>query len=96
MKKRFIRGDQVVYCPPHITLEIDRDGKHLIPGASYGFVTSGPTGDNCYFVRYWIPGNRENPELRTKANSEKTPADRLLPFPYTVQENVIMALKEWC
>jgi hypothetical protein len=66
--------DQVIYIPQHAEM----DPTH--PDCEYGFVTK-DLGEDC-FVRYWnMTKYREGKyELRTKANSERTPKDCLYPY----------------
>jgi hypothetical protein len=74
------RGTQIVYVPSHFPIET-WDQEVNPTGAQPGFVTSGPTEDGSYFCRYWrwdYDGDEYVPELRTKANSEMTPGDRLV------------------
>lgn len=59
----------------------------------FGFVTSGPTPDNCYFVRYWHPDLKT---LRTLANSERTPGNCLVQFESVPKSQVERALKQYC
>ena len=66
------RGTQIVYVPSHIRR---KDGSYNKKSSflERGFVTSGPTLDGSYMCRYWSKSDVE--DLRTKANSELTPAD---------------------
>ena len=77
------RGTQIVYVPPHMPLECFASWLHRFypNGAQPGFVTSGPTSDGSYFCRYWSYDEEAKmfrPVLRTAANSECTPGDRLI------------------
>jgi len=65
---QFSRGEQVAYIPMHANGDINH------PDVEFGFVTSqkGAT----VFCRYWYKG--QIGMLRTTANSEGTPADRLV------------------
>ncbi|MHA1951266.1 MAG: hypothetical protein ACW987_15535 [Candidatus Thorarchaeota archaeon] len=76
------RYDQVLYIPAHLhTLLLEK--KPISMGypnsAQPGFVSSGPTDEGDYYVRYWQIGSdgKVIPDLRTKANSELTPANCL-------------------
>ena len=76
-------GTQIVYVPLHIHLaHWDHNDKWQYPnGCQPGFVTSGPTAQDGYFCRYWRFDNDTElfiPELRTVANSELTPMNRLV------------------
>jgi len=70
---KLARGTQIAYVPTHIR---DKNGYFNSKSSfiQFGFVTSGPTADECYFCRYWIGGTHFN-ELRTVSNSERTPID---------------------
>lgn len=74
MQAKWPMGIQVVYVPSHIAANpLDADLDH--PSCEEGFVTSQRT-KGFVFCRYW---NRKFPhELRTTANSESTPVDRLI------------------
>ena len=79
------RGQQVLYVPSHIPKKGITTNKKLwgYPnGAQPGFITSGPTDDNSYFVRYFLFDHNTNrfdfTELRTKSGSEKTSARDLI------------------
>lgn len=67
------RGDQVIYVPSHA----DTDVNH--PDAETGFVTSVTEDGRHAFVRYWRRGS-EGFALRARANSERTPIQRLWPM----------------
>jgi len=67
---RFVHGDQVAYLPPHANSIVH-------PDVEFGFITSFNPDRSSAFVRYWGWHRRE---LRTTANSEATPIDRLVPL----------------
>jgi hypothetical protein len=68
IKSKLKRGTQIIYIPSHAGGDPDH------PDAEQGFVTS--MSINGAFCRYW---SRYNPcFLRTMANSELTPFDRLV------------------
>lgn len=71
---KFKRGDQIAYVPDHAADSIDH------PDTEFGFIVRpGPTG--TYYCRYWrMEGGKPVMELRTKANSECTPARNLVRF----------------
>jgi hypothetical protein len=79
---KLMRYEQVLYIPPHLhTLLLE---KKPVPidypnGAQPGFISSGPNAYGNYFVRYWQIDSegRVITDLRTKANSECTPASSL-------------------
>lgn len=83
-------GTQVVYVPSHINY---RKGKFGYPnGAQPGFISSRCEGDYV-FVRYWlVEDGKPINELRTKANSEKTPVENLRFVNTVPQEWVSQAL----
>jgi hypothetical protein len=65
----FKRGMQIAYVPKHAYDDL----RH--PDVQFGFVTS--VREKACFCRYW---SKNSPgELRTKANSELTPKDLLVP-----------------
>ncbi len=64
---KFKKGDQIVYIPSHA-----KDLHH--PDAEFGFIT-GFSGIESAFCRYWL--NSDRTELRTTANSERTPIDMI-------------------
>ena len=79
------RGTQIIYVPSHA------DGPDH-PDAEPGFVTSGD--DAFVFCRYWskhYPG-----ELRTKANSERTPTCALVVQDTVDQSLVEEMLEKYC
>jgi hypothetical protein len=80
LETKLPRGTQIVYVASHIPLETwEQEVNHKL--VEPGFVTSGPTEHGEYFCRYWLFDYRNDeyiPELRTKANSELTPGDRLV------------------
>lgn len=80
------RGTQIIYVPSHAK----GDCEH--PDAETGFVTSVRGSDAfCRYWSKWHPG-----ELRTKANSELTPTQHLIPHDSVPQEQVEAALEEYC
>jgi hypothetical protein len=90
------RGTQIVYVPPHIKLNEWSENVGL-RGVEYGFVTSGPTHNGDYFCRYWRYDHDAMeyvPELRTKANSERTPGNRLVVYDRFNQLHVDFELKK--
>lgn len=58
------------------TQVVSKQSRTITP-AEYGFITS-VAGHTDYFVRYWKSAN--STDLRTKANSERTPAAHLRLF----------------
>lgn len=70
--KPLARGTQVVYVPAHVDLD---DVSH--PDVEDGFVTSMSVRGDVAFCRFW---HRDGPpdRLRTIANSEATPIERLV------------------
>ena len=61
------RGDQIAYVPSHA------DGDLSHPDVEFGFVTSEhPNGEDCW-CRYFREVKDLEPQLRTVANSERTP-----------------------
>lgn len=76
-------GDQIAYIPLHA------DGDITHKDVEFGFVTS--VRDDTVFCRYW---NRWLGALRTLANSEATPIDRLVHHESVSQQRVDETL-EW-
>jgi hypothetical protein len=62
-------------------------------------VVSGPTKDGAYYCRYWRQSGIKHiwmpPCLRTKANSELTPARYLHVLDTVPQEFVESAIERW-
>jgi len=78
--------DQIAYIPLHA------NGDLTHPDVEFGFVTSVSFKGDTIFCRYW---SKYNPaELRTKANSESTPANTLTHYLYTSQELVDILFHE--
>jgi len=75
------RGTQILYVPTHA------EGNLSHPDVEAGFVTS--VRDDTVFCRYW---RKDLSELRTKANSEGTPADLLVTQDSVSQSRVDTAL----
>jgi hypothetical protein len=77
-------GTQIAYIPTHANGDINH------PDVEFGFVTSS-AGDNC-FCRYW----RKNHigEMRTTANSERTPVYLLVKHTSVPQSIVDKWIKE--
>ena len=73
------RGDQIAYIPAHAELDDHQD-------VEFGFVTSVRSQGGIAFCRYWRKG--QPGELRTVANSESTPLDRLEACPSVPQSTV--------
>lgn len=73
----FQEGDQVASVPDEVVPNKDGYPDLDHPSVQFGFVT-GVCGDGNYYVRYWK--ERGVPDLRTKANSEKTPGHYLIPY----------------
>ncbi len=91
---KLTRGTQVVYVPTHVDGDMEGDVSYLShPDVQFGFVTSVAKG-GAYFCRYWI--SRTSNELRTKANSESTPASLLMQVDSHTEEEVGTALREYC
>ena len=82
------RGTQIAYVPTHTKGDINHND------VERGFVTSGPTKDGAYFCRYWSRYHEK--ELRTKANSECTPADCLQVTDSFPQELIEEMLEKYC
>jgi hypothetical protein len=77
-------GTQIVYIPNRA----DGDINH--PDVEFGFVTSEST-NHCHFCRYW---RKEHiGELRTTANSERTPNENLTEY-NSVPQKVVNILLE--
>ena len=81
------QGTQIIYVPSHIPkpniYHIDTE---------FGFVFGKCADKQHVFCRYW---SKYNPnELRTKANSEATPIDRLVIKDTRKQSLVDQAIKE--
>jgi hypothetical protein len=80
------RYTQIVYIPPHLQRLLI--GSNPVPlnypnGAQPGFISSGPTGNGDYFCRYWIIRDGVvQPELRTKANSERVSGHWIFQYDY--------------
>jgi hypothetical protein len=74
----FHRGQQIAYVPSHaqIPRENGFDWHTDHPDVEFGFVTS-QRGDTV-FCRYWR--HQQLGSLRTRANSEGTPANYLVPY----------------
>lgn len=85
-KERLERGDQIMYIPSHA----QEDSAH--PDRERGFVVS--DNGETVFCRYW--SKLEPSLLRTKANSEATPRERLVPYKSCTQAVVEAALKMYC
>jgi hypothetical protein len=64
------RGTQIAYVPTHTKGDLQH------PDVEVGFVTSVQGG--TAFCRYWSKCSQG--ELRTKANSESTPIEMLIPY----------------
>ena len=79
----FRKGTQIIYVPLHAQNENDSH-------CEMGFVAS--VNDQGAFCRYWSKYNAS--ELRTKANSELTPFDRLIIRDTRPQEFVDKTLQE--
>jgi hypothetical protein len=62
---RYRKFTQVAYIPTHAKGDINHKD------VQFGFITSEIDSEHCYFVRYWR--SRTDPELRTKADGERTP-----------------------
>jgi hypothetical protein len=92
METKFKRGEQIAYIPRHA------EGKISHPDVEFGFVTSGPNANGDYFCRYWLRETECDllPKLRTKANSECTPVELLVPYKRVSAAVVAMALEMWC
>lgn len=79
IEARFECGEQIAYVPLHASGDIEH------PDVEFGFVTS--QRGHTVFCRYWRKGYLG--DLRTRANSEGTPADMLVRhqsvFPGVVQ-----------
>ena len=82
-KHQLKRGTQVLYIPEHAVDWND-------PVCERGFVTHVPAPGTHAFVRYF----REGGNLRTTANSELTPVDRLLKIVLRPQEEIDSLLRE--
>ena len=93
------RGDQILYVPSHIEIgdwNIHRLW-HYPNGVQPGFVSTGPAANGGYFCRYWQldeEGKCFIPHLRTLANSELTPNERIVVVDYFNQRHVEAAMKE--
>jgi len=72
------KGSQIAYVPNHA------EGNLSHPDVEFGFVTS--IRDNIAFCRYWSKDSFEI--LRTKANSEATPLNRIVLHISTAQSNI--------
>ena len=78
------QGTQIAYIPLHAGGDLNH------PDVEFGFVTSERAGS--HFCRYW---RRRSPgELRTLANSESTPSERLVVYESVSQECVEKWLAE--
>lgn len=85
MKNRYLDGRQVVYVPDHIGhLPLEEILKH--PQTEFGFLYGNPSDGNWndylsvrYFAKFSFPIKEtdELPDLRTKANGEKTVSTNL-------------------
>jgi hypothetical protein len=76
------KGTQIAYVPNHVV--VDEGGSwQTHRDVQFGFVMSSNSPDT-HFCRYWAKGH-EGGELRTKANSERTPNDYLMQFDYVPQ-----------
>lgn len=86
MTIKLTRGRQIIYVPDHAHEQVDH------PDCEKGFVTS-VDGDYA-FCRYW----RRHPpfDLRTKANSERTPVANLVVQDTVPPIAVEAALERWC
>ena len=78
------RGTQIAYIPLHAEDDIAH------PDVEVGFVTS--VHGNIAFCRYWSKFAPD--ELRTKANSEATPMDRIRPYFSKPQSQIEKLLDE--
>lgn len=79
------RGTQIIYVPAHANGDPDH------PDCVAGFVTSVQAG--FVFCRYW---RRDLVDLRTKANSERTPVCALVVKDSVPQKRVKWMLKKYC
>jgi len=79
--------DQVAYIPTHA----NKDLQH--PDVEFGFVTS-DLGRSTVLVRYWAKG-QNGTALRTRANSEATPRDCLVPYESATPGEVDAAWRAW-
>jgi len=86
-------GVQVAYFPDHI-LALGALLSYAHPGVEFGFITSVDLEKGTAFVRYWsVSGPKE---LRTKANSERTPLANLWPRlskPQSVIDDLLVELE---
>lgn len=93
------KGTQIIYVPQHVDMaEVKAHAESLYhaqlmgiagPDIEYGFVAEDTHTRNSHvFCRYW---SKHSPRfLRTRGNSESTPADRLLQFD-CVPQNIVTA-----
>lgn len=83
-EERFRRGTQIIYVPQHAGIDLNHKDVEA------GFVTStrrNNEGKCIVFCRYW---SKSYPtELRTRANSEATPAGRLIEKDTRPQEEIM-------
>ena len=85
-------GTQIVYVPSHVG-KPDDESVYGERGVEFGFVTSQTSLDvvankRLVFCRYWSSLATAGEELRTMANSEATPADRIAEFE-SVEQTVV-------
>ncbi len=83
---KYEKFTQVAYIPTHAEGNINhRD-------VQFGFTVSERDSEYCYFVRYWR--SRTDPELRTKANGERTPGCLLIRYKTRSDKEVLAVAKE--
>lgn len=80
----FTPGTQIIYLPPHANGIYSKD-------AERGFVTSVSVEQKIIFCRFW---SNHHDGLRTTANSEATPIDRMVIKETVPQEKVDELMKE--
>lgn len=85
---KLARGTQVIYKPNHA---VDLND----PACEMGFVTSGPTNDGSYFVRYFLKGQYKD-ILRTVSCSVRTPGENLFVQSHHDQNYIDELLKKFC
>lgn len=81
---KFKVGEQVANIPFHAYGDINHED------VQFGFITE--LKENGAFVRYWT--KRNNRELRTKANSEFTYFDYLVPHYLHDQNFIVRVMQE--
>jgi hypothetical protein len=77
---------QVAYIPTHAKGDIDH------PDVQFGFITSIRDREGYYFVRYWRA--KYSPELRTKANGERTHESMLVKCKTHMSEEISREARE--